>query len=101
MSILIKDMKMPRNCFLCPLSVMNGERLYCEVTREEVLRAKIAPECPLEEFIERPKGKWIFHGEPPWRVKECSECGEKSHHWSGQLLPNFCPNCGAEMEMEE
>lgn len=57
MSILIKGMKMPHNCFLCPLSVMNGERVYCEVTKDEVLRAKIAQDCPLIEL--QPHGRLI------------------------------------------
>ena len=47
MSILIKGMEMPANCFLCPLSVLNGERLFCEVTKEEVIRAKRSSCCPL------------------------------------------------------
>ena len=47
MSILIKGMEMPTNCFLCPLSVLNGERLFCEVTKDEVLRAKRSSDCPL------------------------------------------------------
>ena len=50
MTILIKGMEMPKNCFLCPLSVLNGERLYCEVTRQEVLRAKIDSDCPLTKL---------------------------------------------------
>lgn len=50
MSVLIKGMKMPINCFLCPLSVLNGERLFCEITKDEVLRAKIAPGCPIVEI---------------------------------------------------
>lgn len=57
MSILIKGMEMPHNCFLCPLSVMNGERVYCEVTKDEVLRAKIAQDCPLIELP--PHGRLI------------------------------------------
>lgn len=46
MSILI-GMEMPKNCFLCPLSVLNGERLFCEVTKDEVIRAKRSSCCPL------------------------------------------------------
>lgn len=45
--IYIQNMEMPHNCFLCQLSYMRGERLYCYLTKDEVLRAKIAPECPL------------------------------------------------------
>lgn len=47
MGIYIKGMEMPANCFLCPLSVLNGERLFCEVTKEEVVRAKRSSDCPL------------------------------------------------------
>lgn len=47
MSILVKGMDMPTNCFLCPLSVLNENRLFCEVTKNEALRAKIDAECPL------------------------------------------------------
>lgn len=47
MSILVKGVEMPKNCFLCPLSVLNGERLFCEVTKDEVLRAKRSSDCPL------------------------------------------------------
>jgi len=50
MSVVIKNMEMPPNCFLCNLSYMKGERLFCSVTREEVIRAKRAIECPLVEL---------------------------------------------------
>lgn len=44
------------------------------------------------------RGKWLLHGEPPWYVRECSLCHEKTHHWSGYEMPHFCGNCGARME---
>lgn len=69
MSVLIKGMTMPHNCFLCPLSVMNGERVYCEVTKDEVLRAKIAQDCPLIELP--PHGDLIDRDEQierAWRL---------------------------------
>ena len=50
--ILIRGMEMPGTCFMCPLSFMNGERLFCHITKEEVLKGKIAPECPLVELPE-------------------------------------------------
>ena len=58
MSIIIKGMKMPPNCFLCPLSVLNGERLFCEVTKDEVVRSKIPSDCPLAELP--PHGRLII-----------------------------------------
>lgn len=45
--VYIPNIQMPTNCFLCPLSVLNGERLFCEVTKDEVLRAKKPSDCPL------------------------------------------------------
>lgn len=48
MSILITGMEMPPDCFHCHLSFMRGERLFCSAMKnEEVLRAKIDPNCPL------------------------------------------------------
>lgn len=50
MSILIKGMEMPGNCWLCPLSVLYEkprEMLLCRITKEEVLRNKIDGNCPL------------------------------------------------------
>ena len=49
---------------------------------------------------DRPRGEWIVHGEPPWYVRECSECGTKWHQWSGDSNPNYCGNCGADMRSE-
>lgn len=43
-------------------------------------------------------GEWIMHGEPPWLVRECSECGTKWHQWSGDSNPNYCGHCGARMK---
>ena len=50
--ILIRGMEMPHNCFRCPLSYMRGERLFCWIAKDEVLRSKIAPDCPLHELPE-------------------------------------------------
>lgn len=61
MNVLIKGMEMPKNCFLCPLSVLKGERLYCEVTKDEVLRAKKPSDCPLIELP--PHGRLIDRDE--------------------------------------
>ena len=49
---------------------------------------------------ERMKGKWERHycedGNPDgWRCDNCDEW-----YYFGQTLPNFCPNCGADMRGE-
>ena len=45
--IYIKGMEIPKNCFLCQLSYLRENRLYCYQTKDEVIRAKIADNCPL------------------------------------------------------
>ena len=44
------------------------------------------------------KGRWIKHGEPPWYVIECSECGAKWQMSGSWDANNFCGNCGAKMD---
>ena len=43
---------------------------------------------------ERKPGKWV---ENKWGEETCSECGY-THKAEGS---NYCPNCGAKMEVEE
>ena len=57
MSVLIKGMEMPANCFQCKLSYIRENRLFCYQTRDEVLRAKIADNCPLVQVP--PHGRLI------------------------------------------
>lgn len=52
---------------------------------------------------ERKKGKWIYYPKASGSVEStavhlypvCSECGHE------HPIANFCPNCGAKMEVEE
>lgn len=50
--ILIRGMDKPCNCFHCNLSYLSGERLFCHVTKDEVIRSKIASDCPIIELPE-------------------------------------------------
>lgn len=50
--ILICGMDKPHNCFQCDLSYLRGERLFCHVIKDEVLRSKIASDCPIIELPE-------------------------------------------------
>lgn len=43
---------------------------------------------------------WIKHGEPPWYVIECSECGAKWQTGGSWDANDFCGNCGAKMDEE-
>lgn len=51
-------------------------------------------------ITDRPRGEWIMYGDPPWYVRECSQCGTKWHQWSGDSNPNYCGECGAYMRGE-
>jgi hypothetical protein len=58
-------------------------------------------------------GRWIKKQNPQWKAYYhdcCSECGwwntknslcRDSPHGKGHLLNNYCPNCGAKMDLEE
>lgn len=43
---------------------------------------------------ERKKGKWV---DKDGGLATCSECGDRWGVWS---VMHYCPNCGAEMQME-
>ena len=57
MSVLVKGMEMPKNCFCCSMSHLEGERLFCRRLKDEVLRRKVDPDCPLIELP--PHGRLI------------------------------------------
>ena len=71
----------------------------CYVTSEdaEALEAAI-------EALEQPEraGHWVGIDDEPCEVFECDICG-KPYETCGYTwdLPNYCPNCGAKMEVEE
>lgn len=54
----------------------------------------------LPSVTSKPKtGHWI---EEKSEVYKCSSCGGYALEWGGQLkMSNYCPNCGARMEVEE
>lgn len=67
-------------------------------TVEEIFAAiQAAPSADVQEIR---RGRWIVHGEAPWLVVECSNCGAKWHHWSGEKTANYCGECGARMEAD-
>ena len=52
---------------------------------------------PTRCIVERKKGKWVLHTYMPHK-NYCSEC-EKNSPYNKRW--DFCPNCGAKMEVEE
>ena len=66
-------------------------------TTERQLRA--IRELPAADVAEVVHGRWIWNeeGEIDWeQFYRCSNCGDKEY-WES----NFCPNCGAAMDLEE
>lgn len=62
---------------------------------------KIIEEAPYAQ-PERKTGKWICEPHPNWgkwgiHIARCSECGFSG----GAGKWNFCPNCGARMEVKD
>ena len=61
--------------------------------------ARDISELPAADVAEVVHGRWIWNeeGEIDWeQFYRCSNCGEKEY-WES----NFCPNCGAKMDLEE
>ena len=103
MSILIKGMEMPKSCSKCKFrkTELEEDPDWCLISGESLFYLA-ENDCPLIEVPEDVQpvkhGRWILHnGGVPWNVIECSECGEKWHHWQGYAMPNYCSNCGADM----
>ena len=55
----------------------------------------------------RKKGKWrpleydgYADGFPVWDVWECDQCGHE-HRGESDTLTDYCPDCGAEMEVKD
>ena len=89
MNILVKGMKMPKNCEECD-DMMLGVIVGCSSWNGE------NGTCPL---MEQKQGKWEIDGH---HIK-CSECGVVmcDTDREGDKIPrNFCPNCGAVMKSE-
>lgn len=56
-------------------------------------------DMPAADVAEVVHGRWIWNeeGEIDWeQFYRCSNCGDKEY-WES----NFCPNCGAKMDLEE
>ena len=62
----------------------------------------------IQALEERPQGEWILQTHERFNSGNelykyyCNKCGHKEEHaYSNSKLPNFCPNCGADMRKGE
>jgi len=93
MSVLIKNMEMPKNCGECQLCHIENFELWCCLTgREDIFYDAIPEWCPLE----KPKtGEWI--DEDGTYYANCSMCGYQMDTHQERGFFRYCPNCGADM----
>lgn len=116
MSVLVKNMEMPKNCGECPVA-LSGK--YCRInqTYTTYIKLPIRPDhCPLVELPEKhgrlidaikngkhlPKGEWLRMSdlsEKDDNRYKCSHCGNVVHHKSRADLYTFnswCGRCGSD-----
>lgn len=101
MSILIKGMKIPKNCYSCPLyNVFTPSDSKCNLTGicfDRTDEDNVAKTCPLVEVS--PHGRWVDRKfeDGEW-YHTCSVCGMVLREYA---FDNFCGNCGAKMDIED
>lgn len=121
MSVLIKGMKLPENCYDCDFCRAYDEPnqgYFCVPTFADLHRIDFTKErannCPLVEVEGKKIGTWIdFDEEIPEGVplydfvkdfpqRRCSVCGYQYISVDKDDKPhNFCSNCGSEMITKE
>lgn len=76
------------------LSDMRAEYNIFSDDEEEATRYH-ALSWAIQALNERKTGKWVPKADQRYYCSGCDEVAPKGIRW------NFCPNCGAEMEVEE
>lgn len=87
MSILIKNMEIPKECGKCFI----GDRTICKNG------------CPLVEVPEQKHGQWIKADDGFDESWVCSECMEEYVSVDADFIDyaHYCPNCGARMVTDD
>lgn len=77
----------------------------CYSERDVVDMLESRPTITMDDL--RPHGRWVplsadgyAEGFPVWDEWECSECHHE-HFGDEDTLTDYCPNCGAKMNLEE
>lgn len=104
MSVLIKDMEMPKSCDSCDLLQDYDGDMYCPLNSYlnfgdiENVPDYVMDSCPLSEVPERKKGKWILTSEfEDCYYAKCNQCNITQVFYFNKPLTNFCPDCGSPM----
>ena len=102
MSVVVKDMNVPRKCTDCRFMVDGWCYAIClPEDQPDRLPLNGKPEwCPLSEERDVANGKWIkLDMHRGMEQYKCSSCGESCYvpECMGKPMYLFCPNCGAQM----
>lgn len=82
------------NLCLKTLEIINGR---CYVNMEELLN--LVDGIPAADVEPVRYGRWGKKQGGFWEFAACSLCGEKTP--TVGIIPNFCPNCGAKMDLTD
>ena len=92
------------NVMILPKTVDKFMEQYKIVDTENLYTngAELIPLFRMKQWFEHSEkhGRWI-EIDHPWY--ECSECGERTAvvNLNGEVVWNYCPNCGARMDGNE
>lgn len=103
MSVIVNGMEMPNNCGECNFLHFEGFIQWCCLTGSEDVFYDAKPSsCPLAEEVVH--GKWIEIDDYGDAHYQCDQCKEEYVLIDGtpkENQYNYCPNCGAKMEVKE
>lgn len=112
--MIMVDLEKPDMCVLCPFHDMpfSDSDCYCNLLDRYIERKdsrKVQDDCPIIEAEPVRHGKWIYY--PDCLAYEgaishedfvCSECASVWNAIDNESDRfDYCPNCGARMEVEE
>ena len=104
MGVYIKGMEMPENSICVEIFSDGGVHEFADPRIIGLASSVDIEDMPSAKPVQK-RGRWIKDFDVPFYWK-CSECGAYLF-WrkEGYLLrendyPNYCPNCGAKMDME-
>ena len=80
----------------------SGGHKYYRKGMDDVLHyfmPKIIDDQPTVDAVEVVHGEWVVCGDGEYVPFMCSACG-KTTSWYHAQTANYCPNCGAKMEVD-